>query len=170
MAGNLRISRIATVAFYGVAISLPMSHAQTYPAKPIRVIVAFAAGGLAGVMDALPPQRSVMTKARGHDDWAVTVDTLNGRFGQIFDTAFASAWSRWDVVYSYTQHSGPDRPLAAGYGWKARLFRPGRTVEDAFIWVRGSKTEAGVVRLIADAPDLDTAERLLKTTSGVVFG
>jgi hypothetical protein len=53
---------------------------------------------------------------------------------------------------------GPERPDAAGYGWKARLFRPGA---EGFLWIRGSKTEAGVARLVGDAPDAAEARALL---------
>ena len=48
MASNMRISRIATVAFCGVAISLSMSHAQTYPAKPVKIVVPFPPAGEIG--------------------------------------------------------------------------------------------------------------------------
>jgi hypothetical protein len=49
------------------------------------------------------------------------------------------------------------RPLAAGYGWKARVFRPGA---EGFLWIRGSKTEAGVARMIGDGPDEASAKAL----------
>jgi hypothetical protein len=49
--------------------------------------------------------------------------------------------------------------VSAGYGWKARFFRPGA---EAFLWIRGSKTEAGVVRIVGDAPDAASAQALVQ--------
>ena len=60
--------------------------------------------------------------------------------------------------YSYTRHVSTERPDAAGFGWKARLFRPGG---EGFLWIRGSKTEAGIARLVADAPTEGEGRALL---------
>ena len=48
--------------------------------------------------------------------------------------------------------------MAQGYGWKARVSRPGA---EGFLWIRGSKTEAGVARLVGDGPDEASARTLL---------
>ena len=64
----------------------------------------------------------------------------------------------FEIVYSYTRYVGPVKPLAAGYGWKARLSRPGA---EGFLWIRGSKTEARVARIVGDGPDEASARALL---------
>jgi phosphomannomutase len=116
------------------------------------------AAGLAGFIDVLPAQRSFMQKCSAPADWASTVARLEREFPRLFAAELAGSWSRLEIVYSYTRYVGPVRPLAAGYGWKARVFRPGA---EGFLWIRGSKTEAGVVRMIGDGPDEASARALL---------
>ena len=113
---------------------------------------------LAGFIDMLPPQRSFMEKHTAPDDWRMTVDALDREFPRIFAAELSRAWERFEIVYSYTGYVGPQRPEAAGYGWKARLFRPGG---EGFLWIRGSKTEARVARVVGDAPDEPGARALL---------
>jgi phosphomannomutase len=113
---------------------------------------------LAGFIEILPTQRSVMEKSSAPPDWRETVDELDREFPKRFASELASRWGRFEIVYSYTRYVGPDRPEAAGYGWKARLFRQGA---EGFLWIRGSKTEAGVARLVGDAPDADEARALV---------
>ena len=113
---------------------------------------------LAGFVDILPPQRSFMEKHRAPADWSATVTTLDRRFAGMFAAELARTWARFDIVYSYTRYVGPERPSAAGYGWKARLFRPDG---EGFLWIRGSKTEAGVARVVGDAPDEAGARTLV---------
>jgi hypothetical protein len=48
--------------------------------------------------------------------------------------------------------------VAAGYGWKARVWRQGA---EGFLWIRGSKTERRVDRLVGDGPDEASARTLL---------
>jgi len=116
------------------------------------------APGLAGFVDLLPPQRSFTAKRQAPGDWSATVESLDARFPRMFEAELAGAWERFEIVYSYTRYVGPERPLARGYGWKARLFRPGA---EGFIWIRRSKTEAGVARLVGDGPDEASAKALL---------
>lgn len=113
---------------------------------------------LAGFIEMLPTQRSFMEKSSAPLDWRKTVDTFDREFPRLFASHLARAWERFEVVYSYTRYVGPERPEAAGYGWKARVFRPGA---EGFLWIRGSKTEAGVARLVGDAPDAAEARALL---------
>lgn len=113
---------------------------------------------LAGFIELLPSQRSVMEKHRAPSDWAATVDVLDREFPRAFASELAASWERFDIVYSYTRYVGPERPTAQGYGWKARVFRPGG---EGFLWIRGSKTEMGVARLVGDAPDEAAARGLL---------
>lgn len=116
------------------------------------------APGLAGFIEMLPDQSSFMVKSAAPDDWAATVTRLDEAFPKCFAAELARDWTSFDIVYSYTRYSGPVKPLAAGYGWKARLFRPGA---EGFLWIRGSKTEAGVARVVGDAPDAASAQTLL---------
>ncbi|HEX6570410.1 MAG TPA: hypothetical protein VF055_00210 [Steroidobacteraceae bacterium] len=113
---------------------------------------------LAGFIEILPSQRSFMEKHRAPADWSETVTTLDRRFAELFASELSRTWARFEIVYSYTRYVGPERPTAAGYGWKARLFRPGG---EGFLWVRGSKTEAGVARVVGDAPDVESARALV---------
>jgi phosphomannomutase len=115
-------------------------------------------GDLAGFIEILPTQRSFMERSSAPLDWRKTVETFGREFPRLFASELARTWERFEIVYSYTRYVGPERPDAAGYGWKARLFRPGA---EGFLWIRGSKTEAGVARLVGDAPDAAEARALL---------
>jgi phosphomannomutase len=114
---------------------------------------------LAGFIELLPVQRSLAQKHSAPADWKATVDALDRDFPRVFASELSAVWERFDIVYSYTGYVGPERPAAAGYGWKARLFRPG---SEGFLWIRGSKTEAGVARVIGDAPDEPSARALVE--------
>jgi phosphomannomutase len=116
------------------------------------------AAALAGFIEILPAQRSFMEKHRAPADWTETVTTLDRRFGELFKLELSRTWARFDIVYSYTRYVGSERPTASSYGWKARLFRPGG---EGFLWIRGSKTEAGVARVVGDAPDEASARALV---------
>lgn len=116
------------------------------------------APGLAGFIETLPPQRSFMEKCAAPADWAATVTQLDREFPRAFANTLAREWARFEIVYSYTRYSGPVKPLAAGYGWKARVSRTGA---EGFLWIRGSKTEAGVARVVGDGPDETSARALL---------
>ena len=113
---------------------------------------------LAGFIEMLPPQRSFMERHDAPAEWKTTVDTFDREFPKLFAAELARTWERFDIVYSYTRYVGPERPSAGWYGWKARVFRPGA---EGFLWVRGSKTEAGVARIVGDAPDEAAARGLL---------
>jgi phosphomannomutase len=126
------------------------------------------AADLAGFIDLLPPQRSFMERRAAPVDWKATVDTFNRQLPSLFASELARTWERYEIVYSCRRHVSADRPDAAGYGWKARLFRPNG---EGFLWIRGSKTEAGIARLVADAPSepeartlMDLGRRLLSMT------
>jgi phosphomannomutase len=123
------------------------------------------AGNLAGFIELLPPQRSFMEKHAAPTDWTATVDAFDREFPSLFASELARTWERYDIVYSYTRHVSPERPDAAGFGWKARLFRPGG---EGFLWIRGSKTEAGVARLAADAPSEAAARAILDLGRGLL--
>lgn len=114
--------------------------------------------GLAGLIDVLPTQRSFMESRAASGDWAATVVQLDREFPAVFASALAGAWTGFEIVYSYTRYVGPVKPLAAGYGWKARVWRPGA---EGFLWIRGSKTESRVARLVGDGPDEAAARSLL---------
>jgi phosphomannomutase len=114
---------------------------------------------LAGFVELLPPQQSLMEKHPAPRDWKTTVDTFDREFPCLFASELAGTWQRYDIVYSYRQHVSPERPDAAGFGWKARLFRSGG---EGFLWVRRSKTEADVARLVADAPSEPAARALME--------
>lgn len=113
---------------------------------------------LAGFIEMLPAQRSLMEKHDAPSDWNATVDGFERAFPGLFASELAQTWERFEIAYSYTRYVGPERPTAAWYGWKARLFRPGA---EGFLWIRGSKTEAGVARIVGDAPDERSARTLL---------
>ena len=106
----------------------------------------------------LPPQRSLSLKDKASGDWSKTVDQLERQLPRVFAAELSRDWARFDFCYTYTKYAGPERPVAAGYGWKARFFRPGA---EAFLWIRGLKTEAGIVRIVGDAPDAASAQALL---------
>ncbi|MBX7187114.1 MAG: hypothetical protein K1Y01_18380 [Vicinamibacteria bacterium] len=114
--------------------------------------------GLSGFIEALPVQSSFMEKCAAPADWAATVTGLDEEFPRRFAKELSRSWERFEIVYSYIREVGPVRPMAQGYGWKARVSRPGA---EGFLWIRGSKTEAGVARLIGDGPDEASARALL---------
>ncbi len=122
---------------------------------------------LAGFIDILPPQRSFMEKHEAPSDWRATVETFDRGFPQLFASELAATWERFDVMYSYTRYFGPERPTAPWFGWKARLFRPGA---EGFLWIRGSKTEAGVARIVGDGPDETTARTLVSLGRRLLAG
>jgi phosphomannomutase len=122
---------------------------------------------LAGFIEMLPAQRSFMQKHAAPAHWATTVDALDREFPRVFSRELTGAWERFDIVYSYTRYVGPERPTASGYGWKARLFRPGA---EGFLWIRGSKTEARVARVVGDAPDEAAARALLELGGRLLSG
>jgi phosphomannomutase len=115
-------------------------------------------GDLAGFIELLPTQRSFMERHAAPIEWHSTVDLFDRTFPDFFASELASAWQRYEIVYSYRREVTSERPDAAGFGWKARLFRPGG---EGFLWIRGSKTEAGIARLVADAPNEAEARALL---------
>ncbi|MSO48384.1 MAG: hypothetical protein EXQ49_00535 [Acidobacteria bacterium] len=121
---------------------------------PSHVITA----GLSGLIEVLPPQRSFVDSLTAPADWAATVTTLDEVFPQFFAGELSGEWARFEIVYSYTRYVGPVKPMASGYGWKARVSRPGA---EGFLWLRGSKTEARVVRIVGDGPDEASARTLL---------
>jgi phosphomannomutase len=113
---------------------------------------------LAGFIEILPAQRSFMERHEAPTDWNSTVDTFDRAFPRMFAAELARTWERFEIAYSYTRYVGPERPGAPWYGWKARLFRPDA---EGFLWIRGSKTEAGVARIVGDAPDEASARSLV---------
>jgi phosphomannomutase len=121
--------------------------------------------GLAGLIALLPHQRSFTARTGTAGDWSATVTRLDREFPGAFARALSGAWARFDIVYSYTRHVGSERPVASGYGWKARVYRPGA---EGFLWIRGSKTEAGVVRIVGDGPDRASAQVLLDLGRGLL--
>ena len=114
--------------------------------------------GLAGLVALLPRQRSIMEASRAPEDWAATVSHLDREFPRVFAAELTETWARFEIVYSHTRHVGPERPSAAAFGWKAHVTAPGK---DGFLWIRGSKTEAGVARIVGDGPDEASARALL---------
>jgi hypothetical protein len=95
--------------------------------------------GLSGLIDILPPQRSFMESREAPADWPSTVARLDQEFPRLFGSNLAGSWERFEIVYSYTRYVGPVKPVAAGYGWKARVWRPGA---EGFLWIRGSRPKA----------------------------
>ena len=114
--------------------------------------------GLSGFIEVLPSQQSFMEKHAAPADWATTVTRLDQEFPRLFVADLARSWALFEISYSHTRDVGPVRPVAGGYGWKARVSRPGA---EGFLWIRGSKTEAQVARLVGDGPDEASAKALL---------
>jgi phosphomannomutase len=116
------------------------------------------AAGLAGLTAILPAQQSFSDRRTAPDDWAATVRAMEQQFPRVFEAELSSAWASFEIVYSHTSYVGPDRPVSAGYGWKARVSRPGA---EGFVWIRRSKTEARIARVVGDGPDEASAHALL---------
>ncbi len=114
--------------------------------------------GLGGFVEALPKQRTLAEKSTVSMDWQPFVELLESSWQAAFARRLSGDWDRYEISYSSTRTVSPERPLSSGYGWKARLFRAGA---EGFLWLRGSRTETGVLRLIADAPNEERAQRLL---------
>jgi phosphomannomutase len=91
----------------------------------------------------------VTTRCDAPADWSTTA----ARLDRDFPRAFASGWRRpgsdstsCTRTGAQLDPSGRWRPATDG---KARLFRPGA---EAFVWIRRSKTESGVARVVSDGP------------------
>lgn len=125
------------------------------------------APGLSGFIGTLPAQWSFMEKRAAPADWSTTVTRLDREFPRRFAEELRDTWAGFEIVYSYIREVGPVRPLAQGYGWKARVSRPDA---EGFLWIRGSKTEAGVARLIGDGPDEASARALAAIGQRLLFG
>ena len=95
---------------------------------------------LAGFIELLPPQRSFMEKHAAPTEWSTTVDLFDREFPSLFASELARAGNATTSCTRIPVTFPRERPDAAGFGWKARLFRPGG---EGFLWIRGSKTEAG---------------------------
>lgn len=141
--------------------------------EPLRRRVAEAlrapglAPGLGGFIAALPVQRTLSERHTVREEWPVFAARLEEEFTRLFESRLAAEWQQFEILYSYTRYVGPVRPEARQYGWKARLTRPGA---EGFLWIRGSKTEAGVLRVFADAPDVETARRILAVGRAIATG
>ncbi|MEP0765660.1 MAG: hypothetical protein HRF45_03845 [Fimbriimonadia bacterium] len=124
--------------------------------------------GLAGFISLLPYARSIAERRTTEPmEWSRFVDLLEQRTRERFAERLASDWSDYAFSYSYTRYAGPERPHVALYGWKLCL---SSTEGQGFLWVRASKTEAGVLRMIADAPDEPRAIALLAFGSHLLAG
>lgn len=116
---------------------------------------------LPGFIALLPKWRTEARKAQADPDmeWADLIDQWERQLPELMASSIREDWTRHEFHYSYTRYVGPERPAKGkGYGWKVRLHGP---QGHGFLWIRGSKTEAGVVRIVADAPDAEAARRLL---------
>ena len=69
---------------------------------------------LGGLIEMLPPQRSLMEKRGAPADWSTTVDALDREFPRLFADTLARTWERCENVYSYTRYVGPERPGGSG--------------------------------------------------------
>lgn len=114
--------------------------------------------GLAGFIEDLPKQRSFADRRQVQEDWWPFVDRVEREFSRAFPSALGSEWQSAEFLYSYTQSVSPERPEGKLCGWKVRLLAPGK---EAFLWIRGSKTEAGLLRVIGDGPDEASARKVL---------
>jgi phosphomannomutase len=133
--------------------------------RELRAIVSHALAparemhaGLAGFIELLPAQRSFMEAHVAPAEWSTTVEMFDREFPRLFASELSRTWERYDVVYSYRRHVSAERPDGAAFGWKARLFRAGA---EGFLWIRGSKTEAGIARIVADGPDEPAARAIM---------
>ena len=91
-------------------------------------------------------------------DWHGTVSAIEQRWKAAFEPNWRRSGGASRFRYPHTSYVGPDRLAASGYGWKARLFTD---AAEGFLWIRPSKTEAGIVRLVGDGPDEPSARTLL---------
>lgn len=113
---------------------------------------------LPGFIELLPSQRSFMESHAAPTEWTTTVDLFDRELPRFFASELARTWERYDIVYSYRRQVSAERPDGAAFGWKARLFRPGG---EGFLWIRASRTEAGIARIVADGPDEPSARAIL---------
>lgn len=75
------------------------SHAQTYPAKPITVLVAFPAGGLADIQ-----MRALARAAEKHVGQSIVVENRPGALGQLGANAIARATPDGYTLLQATQN------------------------------------------------------------------
>ncbi len=62
--------------------------------------------GLSGLIDVLPPQRSLTMKRGAPLDWSNTVDHLDRELPRVFATTLSRDWARFDISYTYTRVRG----------------------------------------------------------------
>jgi hypothetical protein len=140
--------------------------------------------GIAGFIADLPKQRTFAERRKVDEEWWPLVDRMEAAFPALFAKELADEWSHYEFLYAYTRTVGPDRPEGRPCGWKVRLIRdegdakrrslgeyqppasasdprPSTFGREGFLWIRGSKTEAGLLRVIGDGPDESSARRIL---------
>jgi tripartite-type tricarboxylate transporter receptor subunit TctC len=81
-----KLSRIAALASLGWALAAMPVHAQTYPAKPVRVVVPFPAGGIVDILT-----RAVTEKIASNWGSPIIVDARPGAGALIGTEAVANA-------------------------------------------------------------------------------
>lgn len=142
--------------------------------------------GIAGFIADLPKQRTFAERRVVREEWWPLVNRMEEAFPLVFAQSLAEEWDRFEFLYSHTKTVGPVRPEGRLCGWKVRLTRGGSDDEqrslgeyqaelpgsplasrrspydaEGFLWIRGSKTEAGLLRVIGDGPDEGSAKRIL---------
>ncbi|MBI5705954.1 MAG: hypothetical protein HZC36_03070 [Armatimonadetes bacterium] len=141
--------------------------------------------GLSGFIADLPRQRTVAAKGQVQEEWWPMIDRLEQEFPSAFASELSKDWTGFEFLYSYTRHVGPERPEGKLCGWKVRLVKEsadggerrrlgeyqletaatdeGKGIErEGFLWIRGSKTEAGLLRVVGDGPDEAAAQAILQ--------
>lgn len=125
---KVRIASIFAV-FVALTAFAPLSHAQTWPSRPVRIIVPWAAGGITDVL-----ARLIATK-------------LSGRFGQQFIVENKPG-AAGNIGASFVATAAPD-------GQTLLLTNPGAFVTNQFLYRNLSykPTDFASICLIADFPN-----------------
>ena len=161
MVSRHNIARAIVIAGIGACCALPAAGAQPYPDKPVRVIVAFAAGGFADSVARVIGQK--MTEQLGQP---FVIDNRGGAGGNIAAKTTADAAPDGYTLLVHTAASGINATLSPdpGFDLLKDLAPVANTVSAPGLWIVLSSHPAATLQ---DLIRMHKGKRLTYATAGV---